>query len=113
MGYCMTGTLERGSANCNQFQVSKHRKFSLLAARSYTVRPALHPAEKKSFDSLTHYHPAMPFGNRKKYLRGSFQFSLATIQKNISPCIPEIQLFRHFPKLKIAYFNGKNPFNFS
>jgi len=28
---------------------------------------------------LTHYRPAMPFGNRKKYLRGSFKFSIVTI----------------------------------
>jgi len=25
---------------------------------------------------LTHYHPAMPFGNRNKYFKGSFQFSI-------------------------------------
>jgi len=62
---------------------------------------------------LTHYRPAMPFGNRKKYFRGSFQFSIVTIQKISSPWKPEILLFRHFPKLKIAYFNGKNPFHFS
>jgi len=49
----------------------------------------------------------MPFGNRKKYFRGFFQFSIVTILK-ISPLWkPEIQLFRHFLKLKIAYFNGK------
>jgi len=29
--------------------------------------------------SLTHYRPAMTFGNRKIYFRGSFQFSLVTI----------------------------------
>jgi len=29
--------------------------------------------------SLTHYRPAMPFGNGKVYLRGSFQFSIVTI----------------------------------
>jgi len=49
----------------------------------------------------------MPFGNGKKYLRGSFQFSIVTIQK-ISPIWkPEIQLFRHFSKIKIEYFSGK------
>jgi len=32
----------------------------------------------------THYRPAMPLGNRKKYLRVSFQFSIVTIEK-ISP----------------------------
>jgi len=55
----------------------------------------------------------MPFGIRKKYFRGSFKFSIVIIQK-ISPLWkPGISLFRHFPKLKIAYFNGKNPLNFS
>jgi len=29
--------------------------------------------------NLTHYRPAMPFGNRKTYFRGSFQFSIASI----------------------------------
>jgi len=29
-------------------------------------------------------HPAKPFGNRKKYFRGSFKFSVVTIEK-ISP----------------------------
>ena len=32
---------------------------------------------------LTQNRPAMPFGNRKKYFRGSFQFSIVT--KNITP----------------------------
>jgi len=48
----------------------------------------------------------MPFGNRKKYFRKSFQFSI--VIKKISPLRkPEISILRHFPKLKIAYFNGK------
>jgi len=63
---------------------------------------------------LTHYRPAMSFENRKnKYIRGSFQFSIVTMQKISPPWKPEILLFRHFPKLKIEYFNEKNPFNFS
>ena len=62
---------------------------------------------------LTHYRPAMPFGNRKKYFRASFQVRIGINQK-ISPIWkPEIYSFRHFPKLYIAYFIGKNPFNFS
>ena len=28
---------------------------------------------------LTHYRPAMPFGNRKIYFRGSFKFSIVII----------------------------------
>jgi len=55
----------------------------------------------------------MRFGNRKKYFRGFFQLSIGTISK-ISPLWkPEIELFRHFPKLKNAYFNEENTFNFS
>jgi len=55
----------------------------------------------------------MPFGNRKIYFRRYFQFSIFIIKK-ISPLWKsEIQLMRHFLKLKIAYFKGKNPFNFS
>jgi len=41
----------------------------------------------------------MPFGNRKK--KGSFQFSIVTIQKISPPRKPEISLFRHFPKLEL------------
>jgi len=43
----------------------------------------------------------------KMNFRESFPFSIVTIQKISPPCKPEIQLFRHFPKLKISYFNGK------
>jgi len=39
-----------------------------------------------SITNLTHYRPAMPFGNRKIYFRGSFQFIMVTIQK-ISPLL--------------------------
>jgi len=34
--------------------------------------------------TLTHYRPAIPFGNRKKYFRVSFSFSF-DILKNITP----------------------------
>jgi len=44
---------------------------------------------------------------KKKYFRGYFQFSIITIKKISPPWKPEIQSFRQFPKLKIAYFNGK------
>jgi len=65
---------------------------------------------------LTHYRPAMPFGNRKKnILEDLFSSALSQFRKyrpsgNLKF---NISLFRHFPKLKIAQFNGKNPFNFS
>jgi len=34
---------------------------------------------------LTHYRPAMPFGNREIYFRGSFPYSIVTIQKKYNP----------------------------
>jgi len=47
-----------------------------------------------------------------KYFKGCFQFGIVTIQK-ISPLWKsEIQVFRHFPDLKIAYFKGKKSFEF-
>ena len=33
----------------------------------------------------TLYRPAMPFGNRKKYFKGSFQLKIVTIQKILPP----------------------------
>ena len=56
---------------------------------------------------LTPHPPAMPFGNRKVYFIGSFQFSIVTIQKISPRWKPEIELSRHFPKFKSAYFSGK------
>jgi len=48
----------------------------------------------------------MPFGNRNIYLRGSFQYCDSL--KNIIPLETyEIQQFRHFSKLRIAYFSGE------
>ena len=62
---------------------------------------------------LIHYRRAMPFGNRKIYYRGSSQFSIVPIWI-ISPLWKsEIYLFRHYQKLKIPYFKGKSPFNFT
>jgi len=45
--------------------------FSTFGRRRYTkqIRRAV----------LTHYRPAMPFGNRKILFRGSFQLSIVTI----------------------------------
>jgi len=34
--------------------------------------------ERHKNPNLTHYSPAMPFGNRKNYFKGSFQFSIVT-----------------------------------
>jgi len=50
---------------------------------------------------------------KKIILEDLFSSVLSQIKK-ISPLWkPEIQKFRHFPKLKIAYFNGEKTFNFS
>jgi len=62
---------------------------------------------------LTHYRLAMPFDNREKYFRGSFQLGIGTIKNISSLCKLEISLFKHFLKLKNAHFNEKIHFNFS
>jgi len=54
----------------------------------------------------------MPFRNRKKYFRGSFQLSIVIILKNITPIETGNLRIRHFPKLKIAYYGGKKSFQF-
>jgi len=54
----------------------------------------------------------MPFGNRKKYLKGSFQFSIVTIQK----IPPPVNLFNYLgivQSFKLRISIEKNPFNFS
>jgi len=42
-------------------------------------------------DGLTHYRPAMPFGPREIYFRGSFKFSIVTIQRILPIWKLEIQ----------------------
>jgi len=59
---------------------------------------------------LTHYHPVMPFGNRKKYFRGSFQFSIVAIKKKA----PGNLIFDYlgiFESLKSRISMEKNPLN--
>jgi len=51
----------------------------------------------------------MPFGNRKFILQDFFSSVLSQFKKISLPWKPEIELFRHFTKLEIAYFKGKNP----
>jgi len=46
-------------------------------------------------------------------LEDRFSSVLSHFKKISSLWKPEIRYFRHFPKLKIAYFIRKNPFNFS
>jgi len=53
----------------------------------------------------------MPFGNRKKYFRRSFQFSIVTIKKTSPFWKPKIYKYRHFAKLENSYINGKNTSN--
>jgi len=82
------------------------RRRTLAVSGEWSCSKSNTPATTKHIPKLTHYRPAMPFG--KTYFRGSFQFSFVTISK-ISPLWkPDIQLFRHFPKLKIVYLKGKN-----
>jgi len=54
----------------------------------------------------------MPFGNRNKFLQDFFSSVLPHLKKILPLWEPEIYLYTHFPKLKIAYFYGFF-FNFS
>jgi len=56
---------------------------------------------------VNHHRPAKPFGNKKKYFKGSFQFSIALILKISFLWKPQIPLFSYYPKLDIAYFDRK------
>jgi len=57
--------------------------------------------------------PSDAVRQQKYFFTGSFQFTIATIKK-ISPLSkPEIYLYRHFQKLKIAHFDVVVFFNFS
>jgi len=63
------------------------------------------PREKPT-KILTHYRPAMPFGNRQKYFRWSFQFSIVSIKKKYHPSgKPKFNNLSIFQKGTIAYFN--------
>jgi len=57
---------------------------------------------------LTRYRPAMPLGNRKKYFRGSFQFSIVTIKKKyISSGNLKFHYLGIFQSLKLRIFVKK------
>jgi len=64
---------------------------------------------------LTHYRPVMPIGYRKKYFRGSFKFSIVTYLKKKYHTSKNMKFKNSciFFKLKIAYFKGQIPSNFS
>jgi len=51
-----------------------------VAACSIPLKREL-PHAFVSMSLLTHHRSAMPFGNRKNYFRGSFQFNIVTIKK--------------------------------
>ena len=52
----------------------KARKNPLCVKKQQKNEVAIH-----TLPYSTHYRPALPFGNRKIYFRGSFQFSIVTI----------------------------------
>jgi len=58
--------------NQHQKKQIKYNKIQLLPEKSMYS-----PHGTKRI--LNHYSPTMPFGNRKKYFRGSLQFSIFTI----------------------------------
>jgi len=58
---------------------------------------------------LTHYRPAMPFGNQKKYFRGIFQFSVVTIQKLSTTGNLKSNYLGIFKSLKSRISMEKNP----
>jgi len=67
---------------CSLLKISKYRKmYDQIMARKSTFycisRHGIKFTSEPFF--LTHYRPAMPFGNRKIYYRGSFQFRIVTI----------------------------------
>jgi len=61
---------------------------------------------------LTHYRPAMPFGNRKTYFRGIFSVQHCH-NSNHPSGNREINILGVSEKLKIAHFSEKKPLSFS
>ena len=57
----------------------KQNKNSRLLVKIGQFFNTVYVAEKEKAYILTHNSPAMPFGNRKIYFRGSFQFGIVTI----------------------------------
>jgi len=49
------------------------------SARVSEEATVYHTILRNKQETLTHYRPAMQFGNRKIYFRRSFQFSIVTI----------------------------------
>jgi len=55
----------------------------------------------------------MPLGNRKNILKDLFSSVLSQFKKYHAPGKLKFSYLGHSPKLKIAYFNEKNTFNYS
>ena len=53
-------------------QWSHYCKIQTIYPKIRENRNLLHPLKRKSATTLTHYRPALPFGNRKIYLSPSF-----------------------------------------
>ena len=62
--------------------------------------------------TLSLCRPVIRFDNRKNILEDLFCSVLSHFKKMSPLWKPEIWIFRHFPKLKIVYFNGKKSFQF-
>ena len=80
-------------------------------------RPSANKNPATKISSLLHFNPLPPSDairkQKKKHILEDLFSSVLSVWK-ISPLWkPEILIFRHYPKLKIAYFNRKNPFNLS
>jgi len=58
---------------------------------------------------LIHYRPAMPFGNRKKYYKGSFQVSFVTVKKYHSSENQKFNNLGFFQSLKLRNSMGNSP----
>jgi len=67
---------------------------------------------KNNDHSLTHYRPAMSFGNIKK-IRGSIYFSIVALKKYRPSENLQFNDLGIFQSLKLRNLMGENPSNFS
>jgi len=61
------------------FYLIRQKKIIAIEVVSNFAKSNLKKFETPS--PLTNYRPAMPFGNRKNFVRGSFEFSIVRIKK--------------------------------
>jgi len=71
------------TVNLNQWKSLRLGEFSLNLRDFHWFKFRM--KAKGAWPNLTLYCPAMPFGNRKKYFWGSFQFSIVSIWKKYHP----------------------------